>query len=64
MQSSAAVEQIVANIAAITLSLEKSDNMVKNLAATMSEGKSTLLTSNTDAKDCRRETKFWSGDNN
>ncbi|MGP1459045.1 MAG: methyl-accepting chemotaxis protein, partial [Treponema sp.] len=47
VQSSAAVEQMVANIASITHSLEKSDNMVKNLAAATSEGKSTLLASNT-----------------
>ena len=46
-QSSAAVEEMVSNIASITNSLEKSDNMVKTLAAATSEGKATLLTSNT-----------------
>ena len=46
-QSSAAVEEMVANIASITQSLEKSDNMVKMLSTATSEGKTTLLTSNT-----------------
>ncbi|MGP1495410.1 MAG: methyl-accepting chemotaxis protein [Treponema sp.] len=46
VQSSASVEQMVSNIASITNSLEKSDNMVKALAAATSEGKTTLLTSN------------------
>ena len=38
---------MVSNIASITNSLEKSDNIVKELAAATSEGKSTLLNSNT-----------------
>ena len=46
-QSSASIEEMVANIASITQSLEKSDNMVKMLSTATSEGKSTLLTSNT-----------------
>ncbi|MGP1458463.1 MAG: methyl-accepting chemotaxis protein [Treponema sp.] len=45
--SSASIEEMVANIASITQSLEKSDNMVRMLANATSEGKSTLLTSNT-----------------
>ena len=46
-QSSASIEEMVANIASITQSLEKSDNMVKMLSTATSEGKTTLLTSNT-----------------
>ena len=46
-QSSASIEEMVANIASITQSLEKSDNMVRLLSTATSEGKSTLLTSNT-----------------
>ena len=46
-QSSASIEEMVANIASITQSLEKSDNMVKMLSTATSEGKSTLITSNT-----------------
>ena len=46
-QSSASVEEMVANIASITQSLEKSDNMVKMLSTATSEGKTTLVTSNT-----------------
>ena len=46
-QSSASVEEMVANIASITQSLEKSDNMVKMLSTATSEGKTTLITSNT-----------------
>ena len=44
VQSSAAVEQMVANIASITKSLEKSDTMVKRLAETTSEGRTTMQT--------------------
>ena len=46
-QSSASIEEMVANIASITQSLEKSDNMVRLLSTATSEGKTTLLTSNT-----------------
>ena len=46
-QSSASIEEMVANIASITQSLEKSDNMVKMLSTATSEGKTTLITSNT-----------------
>ncbi len=46
-QSSASIEEMVANIASITQSLEKSDNMVKMLSTATSEGKTTLVTSNT-----------------
>ena len=46
-QSSASIEEMVANIASITQSLEKSDNMVRLLSTATSEGKSTLITSNT-----------------
>ena len=46
-QSSASIEEMVANIASITQSLEKSDNMVRQLSTATSEGKTTLLTSNT-----------------
>ncbi|MGP1587773.1 MAG: methyl-accepting chemotaxis protein [Treponemataceae bacterium] len=46
IQSSTSVEEMVANIASITQSLEKSDDMVKQLACATSEGKSTLITSN------------------
>ena len=46
-QSSASIEDMVANIASITQSLEKSDNMVRLLSTATSEGKTTLLTSNT-----------------
>ena len=46
-QSSASIEEMVANIASITQSLEKSDNMVRLLSTATSEGKTTLVTSNT-----------------
>ena len=46
-QSSASIEEMVANIASITQSLEKSDNMVRLLSTATSEGKTTLLSSNT-----------------
>ena len=46
-QSSASIEEMVANIASITQSLEKSDNMVRMLSTATSEGKTTLVTSNT-----------------
>ena len=46
-QSSASIEEMVANIASITQSLEKSDNMVRQLSTATSEGKTTLVTSNT-----------------
>ena len=45
VQSSASVEQMVANIASITKSLEKSDKMVKHLADTTSEGRTTMQVS-------------------
>ena len=46
VQSSAAIEQMTANIAAITKSLEKSDAMTKELADATMEGKKTLVVSN------------------
>ncbi len=46
VQSSAAIEQMTANIAAITKSLEKSDAMTKELADATVEGKKTLVVSN------------------
>ncbi len=51
VHSSASVEQMVANIASITQSLEKSDAMVKTLADATSEGKRTLIESNTVTKE-------------
>ena len=46
-QSSASVEEMVANIASITKTLEKTDGVIKQLAAATGEGKETLVTSNT-----------------
>ena len=55
MESSAAVEEMVANIASITKSLEKSDTMVKQLATATSEGKTTLVNSNTVTQNIAAE---------
>lgn len=44
VQSSASVEEMVSNIASITKSLEKSDKMVKLLAETTAEGRTTMQT--------------------
>jgi len=46
-QSSASVEEMVANIASITKTLEKTDGVIRQLAAATGEGKETLVTSNT-----------------
>ena len=44
VQSSASVEEMVSNITSITKSLEKSDKMVKLLAETTAEGRTTMQT--------------------
>lgn len=46
-QSSSSVEQMVANIASITGTLEKTNGAVKSLATATDDGKATLVTSNT-----------------
>ena len=45
-QSSASVEQMVANIASIGQTLDKTDEVVKDLTAATGDGKTTLVTSN------------------
>lgn len=46
-QSSASVEEMVANIASIGQTLNKADDVVKELTAATGDGKATLVTSNT-----------------
>ncbi|MGP1594361.1 MAG: methyl-accepting chemotaxis protein [Treponema sp.] len=46
-ESSSAIEQMVANIGSITKTLEKTDNSIKTLASATSDGKETLINSNT-----------------
>ena len=46
-QSSSSVEEMVANIASIGQTLGKTDEVVKSLTAATSDGKATLVTSNT-----------------
>ena len=44
-QSSSAIEEMVANIGSITQTLEKTDDVIKNLASATSDGKETLVSS-------------------
>ena len=46
-QSSSSVEEMVANIASIGQTLGKTDDVIKNLTTATSDGKATLVTSNT-----------------
>ncbi len=46
-ESSASIEQMVANIASITQTLEKSDDVIKNLASATGDGKDVIINSNT-----------------
>ena len=46
-QSSSSVEEMVANIASIGQTLGKTDDAIKNLTSATSDGKATLVTSNT-----------------
>ena len=46
-QSSSSVEEMVANIASIGQTLDKTDEVIKNLTTATGDGKATLVTSNT-----------------
>lgn len=46
-QSSSSVEEMVANIASIGQTLDKTDDVIRNLTTATSDGKATLVTSNT-----------------
>ena len=55
LRSSSSIEQMVANIGSITQTLEKSDVVIKNLAAATSEGKGMMVSSAEIARQIAEE---------